>query len=250
MIGEGQARLHVVHVEDDDVIREATALGLERIGYDVHGEADGLEGLEYLRTHPADVVLLDVMLPGISGAALCRRLREFSRVPVIMLSARHDNVDVVAGLDAGADDYVAKPVSLDVLDARIRALLRRSGATTGRAEGPDTLASGGVGGADIAAQGTSTAEAIGPDLLMDREALQLTLRGEPIHLTPTEWRLLILLVQERGRLVTREHLLREAWEDAWAGDTRLVDVHVQRLRRKVGGERITTVRGFGYRWHD
>ncbi len=236
--------LRVVHVEDDDVIREATALGLQRIGYDVHGEADGLEGLEYLRKNSADIVLLDVMLPGLSGAALCRKLREFSQVPVIMLSARHDNVDVVAGLDAGADDYVAKPVALDVLDARIRALLRRS-------RGGRSTPQAGEGTTDVATDAGQVAarERIGPGLSMDRAALQITRDGEPVHLTPTEWRLLMLLVDERGRLVTRERLLHEAWDDAWAGDTRLVDVHVQRLRRKIGDEHLTTVRGFGYRWH-
>ncbi|WP_325049621.1 response regulator transcription factor [Galactobacter caseinivorans] len=304
--------LTVVHVEDDDVIREVTALGLSRLGYAVHSESDGLEGLEYLRSHPADLVLLDVMLPSLSGASICRRLREFSDVPVIMLSARDDSVDVVAGLDAGADDYVTKPVDLDILDARIRALLRRTRDRThavagseqqvpdaaGQGFATDSPSSGGVVGASSGDQGTdalgagaalgggpaaaqtaadpapqSTAAGRGGDhaasgtgasggnadaapaqenhgLQIDHHRMEATLEGEVVHLTPTEWRILVMLVDADGGLVSRQQLLAGAWEDAWAGDGRLVDVHVQRLRRKVGPQRVETVRGFGYRWHE
>lgn len=264
------APLAVVHVEDDDVIREVTALGLSRLGYSVHSEADGLEGLEYLRMHPADVVLLDVMLPSLSGASICRRLREFSEVPIIMLSARDDSVDVVAGLEAGADDYVTKPVDLDVLDARIRAVLRRT--TTGAANGAPSPVevdvatehsgverSAGLGAALPAEPAHPTPDAAAPadtpspgttGLRIDHHRMEVTLDGRNVHLTPTEWRILVLLLDAAGGLVSRQKLLDGAWEDAWAGDGRLVDVHVQRLRRKVGSQRIETVRGFGYRWHE
>lgn len=287
--------LTVVHVEDDDVIREVTALGLSRLGYTVHSESDGLEGLEYLRSHPADLVLLDVMLPSLSGASICRRLREFSDVPVIMLSARDDSVDVVAGLDAGADDYVTKPVNLDILDARIRALLRRTRdrthpVTEAQHPGPDAAGPGLVDagtaanstpgdapragaerGGEHAASGTEfrgagvrgagsegvPAGPAAPETVQDTQGLQIdhhrmeaTLDGEVVHLTPTEWRILVMLVDADGGLVSRQQLLAGAWEDAWAGDGRLVDVHVQRLRRKVGPQRVETVRGFGYRWHE
>lgn len=287
------APLTVVHVEDDDVIREVTALGLSRLGYAVHSESDGLEGLEYLRSHTADLVLLDVMLPSLSGASICRRLREFSDVPVIMLSARDDSVDVVAGLDAGADDYVTKPVDLDVLDARIRALLRRTRSMSGQAgdsaaggnvsmpdaagprpggpasvsaadlapaaaaaSGADATRSGehaasGAGKGAGAAEASATSHAVSAHgLQIDRHRMEATLEGEVVHLTPTEWRILVMLVDADGGLVSRQQLLAGAWEDAWAGDGRLVDVHVQRLRRKVGPQRVETVRGFGYRWHE
>ncbi|GAB7031851.1 two-component system response regulator CseB [Streptomyces sp. NPDC021749] len=232
------ADTHVLFVEDDDVIREATQLALERDGFVVTAMPDGLAGLEAFRANRPDIALLDVMVPGLDGVSLCRRIRDESTVPVIMLSARADSIDVVLGLEAGADDYVTKPFDGAVLVARIRAVLRRFG----HASGPD-------GGRPAAAADDGPDEAVlrFGDLEVDTEGMEVRKGGENVALTPTEMRLLLEFSNAPGTVLSRDRLLERVWDYGWGGDTRVVDVHVQRLRGKIGQDRIETVRGFGYK---
>ncbi|MCF3123224.1 MULTISPECIES: two-component system response regulator CseB [Streptomyces] len=229
---------HVLFVEDDDVIREATQLALERDGFAVTAMPDGLAGLEAFRSDQPDIALLDVMVPGMDGVSLCRRIREESTVPVIMLSARADSIDVVLGLEAGADDYVTKPFDGAVLVARIRAVLRRFG----HASGPGS-ASGGQEEGSAADGGVLHFG----DLEIDTVGMEVHRDGAPVALTPTEMRLLLEFSSAPGTVLSRDKLLERVWDYGWGGDTRVVDVHVQRLRTKVGQDRIETVRGFGYK---
>ncbi|BAU84194.1 two-component system response regulator [Streptomyces laurentii] len=234
------AETHVLFVEDDDVIREATQLALERDGFVVTAMPDGLSGLDSFRARRPDIALLDVMLPGMDGVSLCRRIRDESTVPVIMLSARADSIDVVLGLEAGADDYVTKPFDGSVLMARIRAVLRRFG-----------HAGGGAGGADGGGRAGAAPSGVlvfgGGDLEVDTEGMEVRRSGAPVALTPTEMRLLLEFSTAPGTVLSRDKLLERVWDYGWGGDTRVVDVHVQRLRTKIGQDRIETVRGFGYK---
>jgi DNA-binding response OmpR family regulator len=230
---------HVLFVEDDDVIREATQLALERDGFVVTAVPDGLAGLEAFRADQPDIALLDVMVPGLDGVSLCRRIRDESTVPVIMLSARADSIDVVLGLEAGADDYVTKPFDGAVLVARIRAVLRRFGHASGQraaaeAERPSSVAGGVLSFGD-------------GNLEIDTEGMEVRRGGMPVALTPTEMRLLLEFSSAPGTVLSRDKLLERVWDYGWGGDTRVVDVHVQRLRTKIGQDRIETVRGFGYK---
>ncbi|MEU1624354.1 two-component system response regulator CseB [Streptomyces sp. NPDC020096] len=227
------AETHVLFVEDDDVIREATQLALERDGFKVTAVPDGIVGLEAFRARTPDIALLDVMVPGLDGVSLCRRIRDESTVPVIMLSARADSIDVVLGLEAGADDYVTKPFDAAVLVARIRAVLRRFG-----------HASGGAGTESAAEDDGSLRFG---DLEIDTDGMEVRRGGEPVSLTPTEMRLLLEFSAAPGSVLSRDRLLTSVWDYDWGGDTRVVDVHVQRLRTKIGQDRIETVRGFGYK---
>jgi DNA-binding response OmpR family regulator len=218
----------VLLVEDDPAARQGLELALSRLGYGVRAAATGEAALDGLGDGPVDVVVLDVMLPGVDGFEVCRRLRRLSNVPVIMLTARGDDFDVVAGLEAGADDYVVKPAEPRVLDARIRAVLRR-----------------------LARVG-SPAETWG-DLVIDRESLIVRRAGQPVPLTPTELRLLLVLSGSPRQVFSREQLLELVWEQGYLGDSRLVDACVQRLRAKIETDTsepryIQTVRGFGYRF--
>lgn len=230
------AETHVLFVEDDDVIREATQLALERDGFNVTAMPDGLAGLEAFRANRPDIALLDVMLPGLDGVSLCRRIRDESTVPVIMLSARADSIDVVLGLEAGADDYVTKPFDGAVLVARIRAVLRRFGHAGGVAGDSGEPGRPGEGG--VLTFG---------DLEVDTEGMEVRRAGRPVGLTPTEMRLLLEFSSAPGTVLSRDKLLERVWDYGWGGDTRVVDVHVQRLRTKIGQDRIETVRGFGYK---
>lgn len=218
----------VLLVEDDPSIRESTALGLERAGFVVVAAADGDAALARFRTEPLDVVVLDVMLPGVDGFEVCRRIRRDSTVPIVMLTAKSDATDIVAGLEVGADDYVTKPFDLAILAARIRAVVRR---TTGEVRDRITR----VG-----------------DLEIDERAFVVRRAGQEVRLTHTEFRLLAELSSRPGLVFTREVLLETVWGYDYLGDSRLVDVAVQRLRAKVEDDpghptRITTVRGVGYR---
>jgi DNA-binding response OmpR family regulator len=217
-------------VEDDAVIREATQLTLERHGYNVATAEDGLEAIESFEVLRPDVVMLDIMLPGLDGISVCRRIREASTVPIVMVSARGDALDVVLGLEAGADDYVTKPFDTQVLVARLRAVLRRAVPEPARL----TPATG------------ATVESFG-DLELDREALEVRRGGSTVQLTPTELKLLIEFANNPGVVLSRSTLLQRVWDYEWGGDGRLVDVHLQRLRTKIGADRIETVRGFGYK---
>ncbi len=225
------AAIHVLFVEDDDVIRETTTLALERDGFLVTAAPDGLTGLDAFRAHRPDLALLDVMVPGLDGVSLCRRIRDESTVPVIMVSARADAIDVVLGLEAGADDYVTKPFDGAVLVARIRAVLRRFRAAAVGSDGP-------AEGAALLSFG---------DLEIDPEGLEVTRDGHRLALTPTEMRLLLEFAAAPGTVLSRDRLLERVWDYEWGGDTRVVDVHVQRLRAKIGPDRLETVRGFGYK---
>ena len=218
----------VLVIEDDVRIRRIVAMSLRAEGLDVREAGSGEEGLATLGEHEVDVILLDLMLPGIDGFEVCRRIRQTSDTPVIMVTARADSSDVVDGLEAGADDYVTKPFVARELSARIRALVRRS-----RGAGLRQRIT--VGDLEIAPQeGT------------------VTRGGEPVALTNTEFKLLTELATEAGRVFSREELLERVWGYDYFGDSRLVDVHVRRLRKKVEQDPsnptvVTTVRGMGYR---
>jgi DNA-binding response OmpR family regulator len=225
----------VLLIEDDPAVCEGLDLGLTHLGHQVIVAGDGESGLAAAATRRPQVVVLDVMLPGIDGFEVCRRLRAAGNVPIIMLTARSDDLDVVAGLEAGADDYLAKPVRARVLDARIKAVLRRvtpepHGGQGGRA---DRVDHGGLG--------------------IDRAGLVITKQGRVIDLTPTELRLLLALSDSPGRVLSREQLLSAVWEQDYLGDSRLVDACVQRVRAKIEDVPsepvyLQTVRGFGYRF--
>jgi DNA-binding response OmpR family regulator len=218
----------ILLVEDDPLVRRGLQLALCRHGYDVHTVDTGEAGLCRIRASRPDLVVLDLMLPDIDGFEVCRRIRSAGDLPVIMLTARGDDFDVVGGLEAGADDYVVKPARPTVLDARIRAVLRRS---------------------------TTTADGVRVhgDLCIDTAALAVSRRGEPVLLTPTELRLLLTLSGAPGRVFSWQHLLEDVWEHGYLGDSRLVDNCVQRLRAKIEADPadpryVQTIRGFGYRF--
>lgn len=218
----------ILLIEDDPLVRRGLALALRRHGHDVRTAETGEHGLREFSADRPDLVVLDLMLPGIDGFGVCSRLRAASEVPVIILTARGDDFDVVRGLEVGADDYVIKPVQPTVLDARIRAVLRRSVGP------PDGVRSHG-------------------DLQIDTNALTVSLRGQTVLLTPTELRLLLTVSGAPGRVFTRQQLLEDVWEHDYLGDSRLVDNAVQRLRAKIETDPaaptyVQTVRGFGYRF--
>jgi DNA-binding response OmpR family regulator len=222
-------------VEDDVRIRRALALALRDEDCVVSEAGSGEEALKAMASRAPDVVLLDLMLPGMDGLEVCGRLRATSDIPIIIVSARSDTRDVVAGLEAGADDYVSKPLVARELVARIRALVRR------RLPGQRSLDTH-----DVVRAGSLT---------IDLGQRTVTREGTSIHLTRTEFRLLTELVEAGGRVVTREELLARVWGYDYYGDTRLLDVHVRRLRLKVEADAdrpaaVLTVRGAGYRWGD
>jgi DNA-binding response OmpR family regulator len=223
----------ILLVEDDERIRTSMRLSLEDEGYEVEEAASGEDALESharaLAGQPFDLLVVDIMLPGMDGFDCCRELRKMSTVPIIMVTARTDTHDVVAGLEAGADDYVTKPFEPKELAARIRALLRRARTTDG---GPVSLSFG--------------------DLEILPEAGVVKSRGEDVHLTRTEFLLLCELAANSGKVLSREQLLERVWSYDYFGDGRLVDVHVRRLRTKIESDpseprHVLTVRGLGYK---
>ncbi|MGW3230865.1 response regulator [Kitasatospora sp. NPDC001095] len=252
---------HILLVEDDEVIREATRMALERYGFPVTTAADGLEGLEAFHAVRPDLLLLDVMLPLLDGVGLCRRIREESQLPILMMSARTDPVDVVSGLEAGADDYVVKPFESAVLVARIRTVLRRVRAVPAADALPGALPGAPVADAPLAPSDTpgtsqppqapepapSPALRSFDGLQVDTDSMEVRVDGRLVPLTPTELRLLLEFTAAPGIVLERSTLLERVWDYEWGADSRVVDVHVQRLRAKIGSGRIETVRGFGYK---
>jgi two-component system, OmpR family, response regulator MtrA len=219
---------NVLFVEDDRSIREVTTLELRQAGFQVRPCGDGREGLDAFAQDQFDLVLLDVMLPGLDGFEVCREIRRSHRTPIIMLTARTDTVDVVVGLELGADDYVSKPFQPVELVARMRAVLRRAQVMDG----------------DVVRR-------VG-DLTVDEPAFRATLAGCELSLTATEFRLLSVFARRPGQVFTREMLLELVWGYEFLGDSRLVNVAVQRLRAKIEVDPshpvlITAVRGVGYR---
>ncbi|MFE0648067.1 response regulator [Streptomyces sp. NPDC059534] len=221
----------VLLIEDDPSVREGVELGLRRRGHEVRTAPTGEAGLAALGEFRPDLLLLDLMLPGMNGVQVCRRVRETSQLPVIMLTARGDDFDVVIGLEAGADDYIVKPARTEVIEARIRAVLRRIEEPAG---------------------GRSAVEFHG-ELAIDRSGLTVAKAGERIALAPSELKLLLHLTGAPEQVFSRQQLLEHVWEHSYHGDARLVDACVRRLRNKIedtpGEPRyIQTLRGFGYRF--
>jgi two-component system response regulator MtrA len=219
---------HVLLVEDDASIREVTALGLSRAGLRISTAVNGRDALASWRAHRFDLIVLDVMLPLLDGFEVCREIRRSSQVPILMLTARTDTIDVVVGLESGADDYVRKPFDVPELVARVRALLRRASSPV-----------------------EDTTMSVGP-LQIDPARFVVSKDGREVPVTATEFRLLAELARRPGQVFTRDVLLDRVWNYSYLGDSRLVDVAVQRLRAKIEDDParprlITTVRGAGYK---
>jgi len=227
----------VLVLEDDDGLRTSLRLMLEQDGYDVV-EADRTEvGLARLADAPVDVMLVDLVLGGIDGFTFIRRARQQTIAPIIVISARDKTTDVVHALEAGADDYVKKPFDVDEVQARLRAALRRP-----------TIA----GGRHSSALPATVLDSANGPLVFDASAAQLRRADEIVHLTHTEYRLLVALAENAGRVLSRSQLLEQAWTEGHFGDERIVDVHIRRLRTKVevdpsAPELVQTIRGLGYR---
>jgi len=220
--------VRILTVEDDERIRTAVSLALEEEGWEVEEAANGEDALVAFAQNPSDVVLIDIMLPGIDGFEVCRRIRRLGDVPIVMVTARSDSHDVVAGLEAGADDYLRKPFDPKELSARVRALLRRS-----RPSG-------------------SPAQMVVDQLEIIPDEGVVRLAGDEVHLTRTEFRLLVELASSPGKVMSREDLLERVWARDYFDDERLVDVHVRRLRTKIEPDPanpryVVTVRGMGYK---
>ncbi|MFE9933324.1 response regulator [Streptomyces sp. NPDC005533] len=221
----------VLLIEDDPSIREGVGLGLRRRGHEVSSAETGEEGLALMAGFRPELVLLDLMLPGMNGVQVCHRIRENSEVPIIMLTARGDDFDIVIGLEAGADDYIVKPARTEVIEARIKAVLRRLSDPVGTRN-------------EIAVHG---------ELAIDRAGLTVAKNGERVALAPSEIKLLLHLSASPEQVFSRQQLLEYVWDHSYHADSRLVDACVRRLRHKIedpaGSPRyIQTVRGFGYRF--
>lgn len=220
--------VRILTVEDDERIRTAVSLALEEEGWEVKETANGEDALVAFAQDPSDVVLIDIMLPGIDGFEVCRRIRRLGDVPIVMVTARSDSHDVVAGLEAGADDYLRKPFDPKELSARVRALLRRSRPSE------------------------SSAQMVVGQLEVIPDEGVVRLAGDEVHLTRTEFRLLVEFASSPGKVMSREDLLERVWARDYFDDERLVDVHVRRLRTKIEPDPanpryVVTVRGMGYK---
>ncbi len=246
-------------VEDDPSLREVIQIGLEGEGYRVETAVDGPSALTSFAAKPADLVLLDIMLPGLDGFAVCREMRRTSLVPIIMLTARSSTTDVVMGLESGADDYLTKPFEFPELIARVRSVLRRASARNLVAATHDAAesqcASDSIPG--VSALGNAPSVSHPPPLVLgplniDPATYTVRRGSDEIPLTVTEFRLLYELARHAGQVLTRDQLLELVWGYSYLGDSRLVDVHVQRLRAKIEEDPsrpliVLTVRGVGYR---
>ena len=231
----GDGRPSILIVEDEPSLAETIRYNLEREGFSTAVAEDGRVALERFRADRPDLVLLDLMLPELSGLDVCRTIRSESLVPVIIVTAKDTEADTVAGLELGADDYVTKPFSMRELISRVRANLRRARAG-GPEDEPDEVLRGGPVELDVARH-------------------EARVRGEPVGLPPKEFELLEAFLRRRGRLLTRDFLIDEVWGSDYFGDTKTLDVHVKRLRRKIEAdphqpEHLLTVRGLGYKFVD
>jgi two-component system response regulator RegX3 len=225
----------ILVVEDEESLADSVRYNLEREGYAVSVASDGRRALERFRTDPPSLVILDLMLPEISGLDVCRTIRSDSDVPIIMVTAKDSEADKVAGLELGADDYVTKPFSMRELVSRVRANLRRTRPHAVPSPADEVLDGGPV--------------------RMDVARHEVVVREDPVSLPPKEFELLEAFLRRKGRLLTREFLIEEVWGPDYFGDTRTLDVHVKRLRRKLEDdphqpEHLLTVRGLGYKFVD
>jgi two-component system response regulator RegX3 len=225
----------VLVVEDEDSFVDALTIGLRREGFRVEIARDGFEALERFDLVRPDIVLLDVMLPRVSGIDVCRQLRKRSQVPIIMVTAKGAEIDTVVGLEVGADDYVTKPYRIRELVARMRAVLRRTPAEA-------------VGGGD-----PTTGSIVVGDVALDPDEHVVTVAGEQMNLPLKEFELLHVLLANAGRVLPREVLIDRVWGSDYVGDTKTLDVHIKRLRSKVERDpgspsRIVTIRGLGYKY--
>ncbi|HEY5250560.1 MAG TPA: response regulator transcription factor [Acidimicrobiales bacterium] len=232
-------RVNVLVAEDEESFVDALAIGLSREGFDVSIARDGNEALEMFDRIEPDLVLLDIMLPKLSGIDVCRSIRARSSVPIIMVTAKGTEIDTVVGLEMGADDYVTKPYRLRELVARMHAVLRRA-----PRPGPDAAGSNGVTDAGALDVG---------DVRVDSDRHRVFVRGQEVHLRRKEFELLALLIGNPGRVLTRDTLIDRVWGTDYVGDTKTLDVHIKRLRTHVERDPsapsiITTVRGVGYRF--
>jgi two-component system response regulator RegX3 len=224
----------ILLVEDEAALAESVSYNLSRDGFAVVHASDGELALDRFRAERPQLVILDLMLPKLSGLDVCRAIRRDSDVPILILTAKDSEADKVAGLELGADDYVTKPFSMRELISRVRAHLRR---------------------AEMGYVGSGDARLVGGPVEMLPESHDVSVRGEPVSLTPKEFELLELLLVRKGRLLTRRFLIEEIWGMDYVGDTKTLDVHIKRLRQKVEREphhpeHIRTVRGLGYKFVD
>ena len=227
--------VRILVVEDEVSLADTVRYNLEREGYLVSLATDGRSALERFRAEPPALVILDLMLPEVSGLDLCRTIRSGSDVPIIIVTAKDSEADKVAGLELGADDYVTKPFSMRELVSRVRANLRRARSA-------------------VPAEATADVLSVGP-VVMDIGRHEVAVRGETVPMPPKEFELLEAFLRRRGRLLTRDFLIEEIWGADYFGDTRTLDVHVKRLRRKLERdphhpEHLLTVRGLGYKFVD
>jgi two-component system response regulator RegX3 len=232
--------ISVLIVEDEESFIDALQSGLTREGFTVTIARDGAEALEMYERLSPDLILLDVMLPKVSGIDVCREIRSKSNVPIIMVTAKGAEIDTVVGLEVGADDYITKPYRLRELVARMRAVLRRR--SGGESEGSAAAAS--PAASDVIEIG---------EVRLDHERHEVTIRGEAVKLPLKEFELLALLLENAGRVLTRDVLIDRVWGSDYVGDTKTLDVHVKRLRSKVEADptdpqSIVTIRGLGYKF--
>jgi two-component system, OmpR family, response regulator RegX3 len=235
--------VNVLLAEDEESFIEALVIGLTNEGFRVTVARDGVEALQLFDETSPDIILLDLMLPKMSGIDVCRTIRTRSQVPIIMVTAKGTEIDTVVALEVGADDYVTKPYRLRELVARMRAVLRRA---PGGAEATEGAGSGGI---DFGSDGTWEANGI----KVDFDQRRVFARGEEVHLRRKEFELLRLLVENSGRVLTRDVLIDRVWGTDYIGDTKTLDVHIKRLRSRIEADPsapvlITTVRGVGYRF--
>ncbi len=228
----------ILVVEDDEALQETLAYALQKDGYQVETASDGLLGLRLALEHKPDLIILDIMLPGLDGFEFTRRLRQHAAIPILMLTARDDEIDRVVGLEVGGDDYLTKPFSMRELLARVKAHLRRA------ALGVPLPLKG---------QADESTSLIFGDLTINRERREVKIAGQVLSLKPKEYELLLYFAEHPQRVLPRERILQDVWGWEYIGDSRTVDVHVRWLRQKIEANpssplRIVTVRGGGYRF--